>query len=211
MQSPFKEMEQILAVAENAVLPVPVRTKACEQARNALNELSVSLSTVRPPSSQAESEKRISDFEKRIDTAEQACVVLLSQSAKAHATEWMCSSKQLFEKLQTVKEEKVPEASERLQKAIAQGYEVEQEVVPYSKAKVSGASELVSQIEERVALLERTRTWLYNQQILRLIQYVESKNEAGARKKAEAACRSHRGTSIALRVSPVQRSLGRTL
>jgi hypothetical protein len=175
--NPFKETEHLLSMAEAAVLPVPVRTKACEQARNALNDLSVSLSAPAPGSSQGDATKRISELEKRIDAAEQSCVVLLFQRAKAQSIKWLEDTKKLLDECQSVEEEKVPEASERLKRAIAEGFEDEQEIAPYSKAKVLGASDLVGQLEERVALLERMKTWVYNQQILRLIRYIETKNE----------------------------------
>lgn len=100
---------------------MPVRTIACERARNALNDISFGLYTAGPGSPQGDPQKKIKELEKRIDAAEQGCVTLLFHIAKIHAAEWMGSTQKLLDELQGIDEEKWPETKEQLKKRLPKG------------------------------------------------------------------------------------------
>ena len=83
----------------------------------------------------------------------------------------------------------MPGTTEKIAKAIAQGIDRLQEIVPYAKSEVVGAPKLSLDIEKQIKHLQRLKTWLYNQQAVRLIREVEANKSWAAMEKIKFLAR----------------------
>jgi len=181
--APLTEVLELLAVAEDTALAVPIRTDAAEQARNTLAGIVLSGALSRneePPSGDsAESE----GLRQRIDAAEQACIAELFRNAKGSAVRWLTSSEKRLKESKSIDADGTPAVVARLSDSISTGFDLVQELAPYGKSGVAGAADFVKQVEKQITLLQRTKSWLYNQQVLRLIRDIESRKDLSTEAK----------------------------
>lgn len=176
-KSPFAEVLAIVEIAENAALATPVRSHAADQARRMLAEALLVEAVpgngkpLKGPSSESDA------IVKRIDAAEQACVGELFRDAKASAERWLGESKKILEETKSVNAEGTPAVVGRLSTSISSGSELVHELMPYARSRVADATDIVKHVEKQITALHRTKLWLYNQQVLRLIRDVESRDD----------------------------------
>lgn len=181
---PFSEVIQLLAVAENTAVPVSIRTRAADQARKVLSELLLNRAAAAGgEDSNQELAKEVTTIQQRIDSSELACVNELFQKAKERTNSWLSSTKTLLKESEAVAADATPSVVRRMSSAISTGVDLVQELTPYSKTSVSESADLQKQVEKQVTILQRTKTWLYNQQVLRLIRDIESRKDLSTEEK----------------------------
>lgn len=173
----FESVRKLLDVAETTSVPLAVRSKAAEQARNALDDalLDQALSPLEKTGPLDAPE--IKQLQSRIDSVEKQCVKELFLQAKARTDLWLIAADSLTKDSDNASSDKVPDFSKRLGELLSQGFDQLQEIVPYSKSGVEGASDYARVVEKQIKALQRSKTWLYNQQTLRLVREIETKND----------------------------------
>lgn len=176
--SPFAEILDLLAVAESSSLPFNTRTRAAEQARRALDDASVTLAAANNRELANSDAEEINKLQVRLEKAEHACVAGLFLKTKERAEQWLADADKLTTNSETIDVFKVPEFAKQMSDAITAGVDLSQELGPFAKATVAGATELAKQVEKKVTSLQRRKAWLYNQQVLRLIRDIESRDLA---------------------------------
>jgi hypothetical protein len=72
-----------------------------------------------------------------------------------------------------------------IDKLLREGLECSQELLPYSKSDVQGATAISDILLKQLKILERQKDWLYNKQILLMIREIESNTELDSEKKVE--------------------------
>lgn len=184
-ESPFLEVLNLLAVAENPKFSVTIRTRAAEQARSSLSDVMLSRAVSSKPESDKDDLSENQAIIKKIDTAEQSCIADMFLKAKERADDWLTSTQTLLKDLEAAKADNTPAGVNKLRIAIRAGFELAQEITPYAKSGVSGAADLATQVDDKIALLQRTKTWLYNQQVLNLIRDIESRKSLSTKEKIQ--------------------------
>lgn len=165
-ESPYADVIALLAVAERTTAPVQTRSRAAEQARSNLDEATLTRAMSNSEATSTDELNQIEKLQKQIDAAEQSCVNELFNSTRERADGWLSSAKAIRKESEAVDQAKVPEIVDRISKMLSGGFDLVQELSPYAKSRVADASELVKQTEKQMATLQRTKTWLYNQQVL---------------------------------------------
>ncbi len=168
---PIRRMIQITA---DKSYPVEFRSKVAERARHALDEARMDLALSSKDQGSDLTADEIKQLQKQTEEAEKRCVVELFERYRASSEAWLKSSRGLIDESKAASPEALPGISERIAKALGQGMDRLQEVVPYAKSEVEGAQKLSLDLEKQIKQLQRLKTWLYNQQALRLIREVES-------------------------------------
>lgn len=172
--SPFHSVQVLLSVSENSSIPLAVRSMAAEQARTTLNGTLLDSFSSSDGNSEELATGKFTELESRVELAEAKCVEELFLEAKSKGDNWLEVAASLGEKSNDIPPDKVPGHSKQLAKAVTQGINLLQEIMPYSKSEVPGAVAFSRTIEKRIKALQRQKDWLYNQQVLRLIREVES-------------------------------------
>jgi hypothetical protein len=113
----------------------------------------------------------------QIDKAEKQCVKELYLQSKSRIDQWLTATSAVTKEIESVPSAKVPGLSKNITALLNQGFEHLQELMPYSKSGVEGASDFYNVAEKQVKLLQRRKNWLYNQQTLRLVREVESNKD----------------------------------
>ena len=91
-ESPFLEVLDLLTVAENPVISVPIRTRAADQARSSLGDVLLSRAISEKTESTKDDSSQIQKIQQRIDSAEQACIADLFLKTKERANGWLTST-----------------------------------------------------------------------------------------------------------------------
>ena len=185
VDSPFSEVLDLLTVAENSAISVPIRTRAAEQARSSLGEMLLSRAITDTTDSATDDSSQILAIQQRIDLAEQACIAELFLKTKERANGWLTSTQKLLKDSELANADDTPAIVGRLRTSTRTGIELAQELTPYAKSGVSGAADLAAQVDEKVTLLQRTKTWLYNQQVLHLIRDIEPRKDLSTKEKIQ--------------------------
>lgn len=158
-------------------LAVAIRSRAADQARSELTELLLNGTLSGDEKSSSADRSESEGIRQRIDGAEEACVGELFRQAKPAADRWISSSEKLLKESNAVDADGTPALVTRLSDSISAGFDLVQELAPYGKSRVAGAGDFAKQVEKRVTLLQRTKSWLYNQQVLRLIRDIETRKD----------------------------------
>lgn len=175
--SPFSEVLGLLAVAEKSAIPVSVRNRAAEQARSELGALLLGQAVAGDGGARKIDEAEAERIQKRIDAAEQACIGVVFVKTKERAGTWLSNTTKLLEESKAANADETPGIISKFSKSIHTGFDLVQELTPYGKSDVPEAADLGKSVEERVTLLQRTKEWLYNQQVLRLIRDIEARKD----------------------------------
>lgn len=169
-------VRKLLDVAENSSVHLSVRSRAVEQARSALGDAQwIQAISVFEKVEQTEIDE-LKKLDIQIDNAEKQCIKELYIQSKSRIDKWLTAASAVTTEIENVPSEKVHEVSKRIADLLTQGFEHLQELMPYSKSGVEGSPEFTHSVEKQVKLLQRQKTWLYNQQTLRLVREVESKD-----------------------------------
>jgi hypothetical protein len=173
----FESVRKLIDVAESKSLPIAGRSKAAEQARNALDDalLDQALSPLEQTGPLDAPE--VKELQSRIDSVEKQCVTELFLQAKTRIDLWLNTASSLTKESDNAPSDEVPMFSKRLTDLLSQGFDQLQEITPYSKSGVEGASDYARVVEKQIKALQRSKTWLYNQQTLRLVREIEAKND----------------------------------
>ena len=178
-----RSIRRLIDISNDKSLPVEVRTKVAERAQNALDEAWIdSLLSSQDQGGDLKPDE-IKQLREQTEEAEKRCVAELYERHRAPAETWLTKSRGLIEESKAASPEALPGTTEKIAKAIAQGMDRLQEIVPYAKSEVVGAPKLSSDIEKQIKHLQRLKTWLYNQQAVRLIREVEANKSWAAMEK----------------------------
>lgn len=171
-------IRRLIELASNKVLPVELRSKAAERAKNALDEAMIdSPASPKEPGDDLTPDT-IKEFQKKAEEAENGCVVELFKRSRTSAQEWLGSSGKLRDEGMPASPELAKGYIEKLAKAIDQGMDRLQEVVPFAKSENVDAQKLLTDLQQRVGSLQRWKTWLYNREALDKIRAADTKNMA---------------------------------
>lgn len=175
--NPLDSVRNLLAVAENSSVQLSVRSRAVEQARTALGDVQLNQALAMLEKAGQVGNDDLQKIDIQIDKAEKQCIQELYLQSKSKIDQWLTATSALTKEIDTAPSEKVPSVSKTVTALLNQGYDHLQELMPYSKSGVEGASDFYNATEKQVKLLQRQKNWLYNQQTLRLVREVESKKD----------------------------------
>ena len=181
--SPFGSVSMLLKISETALVPPGLRSKAVEQARSSLDDALLDLLVSSDAKADEIKSYEIEQLQKRIDAAEKQCVTALFEKSKPTVETWLRSAGTMLERSKNISPDEVARFSKEVSKTISQGMEELQELMPYSKAGETGAAELSGSVEKQIDFLQRLKTWLYNQEVLRRIKRIESDKDMSLDKK----------------------------
>ncbi len=173
---PFAEVNDFLAVAENQDVSAEMRSLAIERARMMLEDallLSIVSDRDMPPEYAAAETK----LRQRIDSVEKTCLGLLFNDVRERSNAWLADVDEVLKASESVGVKSVPEAAKRISHTVDVGVGILQELAPYARSEIPESADLEKQIEKQIAVLQRTKAWLYNQQVLRLIRDLESRED----------------------------------
>ena len=173
-RSPLESVRRLLAVSENKSVPVGVRSRAAEHARTSLDDALLDSALSSGEQTEMVKPEDVKELQARIDNAEKQCVQELFLQCKPRIDTWLTTSASLIKETENASEEKVPDFSEQLTTALTQGYELSQELMPYSKSGIEAGVSLSQDVERQIKLLQRNKLWLYNQQTLRIVRQIEA-------------------------------------
>jgi len=179
----LEPVRNLLAVADNSAVALPIRSRAVEQARSALSDAQLSQVLTGIGIGERVESNELEELDRRIATAESQCVKELYLQSKSRVDLWLTTSSSVMSEIEKTPSEKVPELSQKIADLLTQGFEHLQELMPYSKSGIEGSPEFTDAVEKQVKILQRQKTWLYNQQTLRLVREMESKKEWTAEDK----------------------------
>ncbi len=176
-KSPFSSIRALLTISQNPSIPLNVRSKAAEQARSALENAQLDQAINQIDNQEDNKTNEVKSLMIQVDNAEKQCITGLFLERKPKFEQWVSTTVELSKEIDKTPAEKVPDVSRRISESVSQGFDFLQEIMPFSKSKVEGASFLSSTLEKQIRLLQRQKNWIYNQQVLRLIRDIESKKE----------------------------------
>lgn len=171
---PLDSVNQLVSVADNETNPTPVRTRAIEQARSLLDDLQLQLAMGEQPVTQQFSPAILAEVYKKIDGIEQQCIEKFFAEMKPRVDEWNAKYLQQSGAADSAPNEEVPEVGRKLGQLADEGYDLLQELMPYSKSGIEAAVASSKAVENAVKELQRRKTWLYNKQSLARIREIES-------------------------------------
>ena len=177
LSSPLETVRRLLTTAENSSVALSVRSRAAEHARSALDDVLLDQAMTPVERTAAIDPEELKQLQVKIDAVEKQCVTELFLQSKSKIDPWLTATTALAKESDNASADKVPDLSKTITAQLTQGYEHLQELTPYAKSGVEGAAEYSHQVEKQVKLLQRQKTWLYNQQALRLIREIEGKSD----------------------------------
>ncbi len=181
--SPLEPVSKLLTAAENPKVALNVRSRAAEQARTAIDNAQLDQALALDQEASQIHAEELQKLIARTDNAEKTCITELFRQSQSKVAEWQTATSVLTKEIESAPSNKVPDVSKQITLSLAHGFELLQELMPYSKSGVEGASDLSAAVEKKVKLLQRQKNWLYNQQTLRLIREIESKKDWSAENK----------------------------
>lgn len=176
-------VRNLLAVAEDSSVHLSVRSRAVEQARSALSDAQLSRAISINEKVEVADIDEMRKLDHQIDKAEKQCITELYLQSKPRIDKWLTATSAVATEIDNAPSKNVPDLSKKIADLLTQGFEHLQELMPYSKSGVEGSPEFTHAVEKQVKLLQRQKTWLYNQQTLRLVREIESKKEWTAEDK----------------------------
>lgn len=181
---PFSAVRELLAAAQRNSATLRIRSLALEQARAELDRLHVSALADAAGNDLPESFRtHHSELATGIHAAETAVVRELFAAARKQADEWLAETDAILSECENASPQDLPQFNSRLKKHAENGSVLHRELSPYADSGVPGAYECAASVEERTAVLQWTRTWLYNQQVLRLIRGLEKRENTPVMEK----------------------------
>ena len=181
--SPLEPVSKLLTAAENPKVALNVRSRAAEQARTAIDNAQLDQALALDQEASQIHAEELQKHIARTDNAEKTCITELFRQSQSKVAEWQTATSVLTKEIESAPSNKVPDVSKKITASLAHGFELLQELMPYSKSGVEGASDLSAAVEKKVKLLQRQKNWLYNQQTLRLIREIELKKDWSAENK----------------------------
>ncbi|EMI55218.1 hypothetical protein [Rhodopirellula sallentina] len=171
---PLDSVSQFVSVAQNETNPTSVRTRAAEQARSLLDDLQLQLAMGEQSETAQLNQAILMEVYEKIDAVEQQCIESLFAEIKPRVNEWQTSAAQLNSKADSASNEEAPEIGRKLGRMADKGYDLLQELMPYSKSGIEAAVAMSATVEDAVKDLQRQKTWLYNKQSLARVREIES-------------------------------------
>lgn len=181
--SPLIGVRQLLDVARNTNQVKQVRTRATEQARSLLDDIQFQIALGDGTQTAQVTPKAIDELYVEIDKIEQQYIESLFNELKPRIDAWQVNSASLVARSENAPNEEAPEIGRSLGKAADLGYNLLQELSPYSKSEVTSAADLSRKTEALVTELQRQKNWLYNKQALALIREVEAEKSQTPKQK----------------------------
>lgn len=174
--APFDSLKALLKVAENTSVPVSVRTQATEELRNGVKSALLEEAVISDGKDSDNSNKsELQEIQSKLEAAEKECIQILFVTIKSKSSNWIEKSKSLLSK-KDISSEQVPDYVKEIDDMLKSGYSLLSEIQPYAGADVTGAAKDEFVLGAQIRMLERQKTWIYNQQVLRLIREIESKD-----------------------------------
>jgi len=174
---PLDSVTQFLSVAQDKTNPTAVRTRAAEQARSLLDDLQLQLAMGEQPENEQLPQATLAEMYEKIDTIEQQCVESLFAEMQPRVDKWQTNAAQVISEADSASNKEAPEIGQKLGRMADKGYDLLQEMMPYSKSGIESAVETSAAAEDAVQELQRQKTWLYNKQSLARIREIESAEE----------------------------------
>jgi hypothetical protein len=171
-------IRRLIELASNKDLPVELRSKAAERAKSALDEAMIDSSQSSRETGDDLTPDKIKEFQKKAEEAENGCVFELFKRSRTSVQEWLGSSARLLDEGKPASPELAKGYLEKLAKAIDQGMDRLQEIVPFAKTENVDAQRLLTELQQRVGSLHRWKTWLYNREALDKIRAADTKDTA---------------------------------
>jgi len=183
---PLDAVMQFVSVAQDATNPTSVRTRAAEQARSLLGDLQLQIAIGEQAETEQLSQAAVAELLQDIDTSEQQCIEILFAELSPRLNVWQSAARQLLEKAGDASLATAPELMQSLSKTAGTGFELLQELMPYSKSGIKNAIEMSNESEAIIRELRRQENWLYNKQSLARIREAETAKERTPKEKLGA-------------------------
>jgi hypothetical protein len=187
-----ESIRRLIQVSTDKCFQVELRSKAAERARNALEEASIDSALASRDQGGDMKFEEIEKLQKQTNEAERLCVAELFERYQPSALEWLRSSRKLIDEGKAANSGELTGISEKIEKAVSQGMDRLQEILPYAKSEIEVARKLSSELEQRVGYLHRWKSWLYNRSALAIVRDAES-NQVAAELRIQSLAKIDEG------------------
>jgi hypothetical protein len=192
---PLDSVQKLLVVASNKKLPLNLRSRAVEQARAEFDDFQLEKAF-----GQVKKDLRLfsnefaetlwgamqgMDVQNQIQNAEKEVLKDLFLRSKSRADKCLVSIRAITKAIESTPADNAADLMITIDKLLREGLECSQELLPYSKSDVQGATAISDILLKQLKILERQKDWLYNKQILLMIREIESNTELDSEKKVE--------------------------
>ena len=188
---PLDSVSQFVSVAQDETNLTSVRTRAAEQARSLLDDLQLQLAMGEQPETAKLNQATLMEVYEKIDAIEQQCIESLFAEIKSRVNEWQTGVTQLNGKADSASSEEAPEIGRKLGRMADKGYELLQELMPYSKSGIEPAVAMSDTVADAAKELQRQKTWLYNRQSLARVREIESAEKPTPQEKIRYLAEIH--------------------
>ena len=163
-----------LVVAESEEAPLAIRSAAVEQARQMIDSTMLEVAVARSGDA-GDLQERYKAILDRMDQAERVCLKGLFNEWCGKRDAWKANVTRLLGADDTPEQDEKPEAINAAVGLVEKGMGLMQEVSPYSKADVAGATEAEAELAKDLQSLQRYRAWYRNQAVLKAVNEVEER------------------------------------
>jgi hypothetical protein len=174
MAQPLDGIRQIIAVGKDDTQAVPVRTRAADQARSILDDLQLQLAIGDLTPSDEINSTKLAQFYDEIDSIERECIARLFGQLHPKLDAWTSAANAAIKSSDSAPAEQLPQVGQQLKAMIDSGYDLLQEIIPYTKSDVLAAKAQMKAVESIVDSLQRQKSWIYNKATLERIRRIEA-------------------------------------
>jgi hypothetical protein len=170
----FAEVEKSITRMNDAAVPLDVRSRVLEHARNELNDLAERATLKELDPLPTDFWKRFLTVQSVLEKAETAVLEALFLTRKKAVEEWIAGPcKKALVAARSPEPKNVPDVNGMLSQEVQAGIRHQSALVPFVDSTIPGARELHLKVQDTIDRLDRTKDWLYNQQAIRRIEHAK--------------------------------------
>ncbi|MBX3422260.1 MAG: hypothetical protein KF752_11960 [Pirellulaceae bacterium] len=171
---PLDTVMQFISVGKDPTIGASIRTRAADQARSLLDDLQLQIAVGEQMETEELNQAMLKDIYEQIDSIEQKCIESLFGELQPRVNEWKDIAPTLMKEAEAATSEQAPEMRQKLNGMADSGFDLLQELLPYTKSAIATANVELKAVEKLVEELQRQMNWLYNKASLERIRKIES-------------------------------------
>ncbi|MCR9291873.1 MAG: hypothetical protein NXI32_04080 [bacterium] len=180
---PLDSVMQFISVGTDDTKGTAIRTRAADQARSLLDDIQLQIAVGEQLETEELNQAVLKNIYEQIDSIEQQCIESLFGVLKPRINEWKSRAMTLVNETDTATIEQAPELGQRLKAMADSGYDLLQELLPYTKSAIAAATDELKAVEKLVEELQKRKNWLYNKSSLERIRKIESASKESPQEK----------------------------
>ena len=180
---PLETVMQFISVGKDETKEATIRTRAADQARSLVDDLQLQIAVGEQAESEELNQAVLKNIFEQIDSIEQQCIESLFGKLQPRVREWKSIAVNLIKEADAATSEQAPEMGLKLKGMADSGYDLLQELLPYTKSAIATANDELKAVEKLVEEFQRQKNWLYNKASLERIRKIESAGKETSQEK----------------------------